>query len=187
MLDLGVIHGRFQILHNDHLTYLMAGWARCRHLVVGVTNPDPTLTRTDEADPDRSLATANPLTYYERYQIIKAVLADQGLSGRDFSIVPLPISFPELFKYYVPLEAVFFLTIYDDWGEKKLRMFQSLGLKTEVLWRRPRAEKGLSATQIRDLMRRGGPWEDLVPAAAARLIKDLNLIQRLRQADQPGE
>ena len=43
MYDIGVIHGRFQVPHNDHLRYLLAGKALCRHLVVGLTNPDPSL------------------------------------------------------------------------------------------------------------------------------------------------
>jgi len=42
--ETGVIHGRFQVLHNDHLKYLMEGMALCDHLVVGITNPDPILT-----------------------------------------------------------------------------------------------------------------------------------------------
>ncbi|MFC1888297.1 hypothetical protein ACFL4G_00935, partial [Thermodesulfobacteriota bacterium] len=54
MEETGVIHGRFQVFHNDHLAYVLAGKARCRHLVVAITNPDPTLTRDDPADPDRS-------------------------------------------------------------------------------------------------------------------------------------
>jgi|GEM_PF-3973487 len=35
--DVAVIHGRFQALHNDHLKYLLAGKACCRHLTVGIT------------------------------------------------------------------------------------------------------------------------------------------------------
>jgi D-arabinose 5-phosphate isomerase GutQ len=42
-VDVGVIHGRFQILHNDHLKYLLAGKDLCRHLVIGITNPDSPL------------------------------------------------------------------------------------------------------------------------------------------------
>ena len=62
MTDVGVIHGRFQVLHNDHFEYLMAAKSRCRHMVVGITNPDPSLTRSDPADPQRSSPGANPLT-----------------------------------------------------------------------------------------------------------------------------
>ena len=42
-VETGIIHGRFQILHNDHVKYLLAGKQFCRHLVVGITNPDPTV------------------------------------------------------------------------------------------------------------------------------------------------
>ena len=90
MTETGVVHGRFQILHNDHIKYLMAGKSKCRHLIVGITNPDPTLTRKDTADPARSLSDANPFTYYERYQMVKTTteLAPFGrtfLTGLNFT------------------------------------------------------------------------------------------------------
>jgi bifunctional ADP-heptose synthase (sugar kinase/adenylyltransferase) len=84
MHSLGVIHGRFQVLHNDHLEYLMAGKARCAHLVVGITNPDPILSREDQADPVRSTLSANPLTYFERYQMVVAALNDDGVGSSTF-------------------------------------------------------------------------------------------------------
>ena len=76
--DVGVIHGRFQVLHNDHLRYLLAGKDLCRHLVVGITNPDPSLTREESADPHRSRPEANPLTYYERQALVRAALGEAG-------------------------------------------------------------------------------------------------------------
>ncbi|MFW9785970.1 MAG: adenylyltransferase/cytidyltransferase family protein, partial [Candidatus Heimdallarchaeota archaeon] len=94
--EIGVIHGRFQVLHNDHIKYLMAGKNMCNYLVVGITNPDPSLTRDSEANPHRSKPFANPLTYYERFLMIQAALLEQGLSYTEFSIVPFPINVPEL-------------------------------------------------------------------------------------------
>jgi nicotinamide mononucleotide adenylyltransferase len=175
----GVVHGRFQLFHLDHLKYVLAAKERCRHLVVAITNPDPTLTKFDPADPHRSADQDNPLTFYERYVMLREILLEQGLDFREFSLVPLPINFPDLYRYYVPLEATFFLTIYDAWGERKLKLFESLGLKVEILWRRPASEKGLTATAIRRRMGRGQPWEHLVPAAAARLVKEMDLLARL--------
>jgi hypothetical protein len=98
MHKLGVIHGRFQVLHNDHLRYLLAGKARCEHLVVGITNPDPILSREDDADPRRSTSMANPLTYFERYTMAKAVLIGEGVADDAFSVVPFPINIPELYR-----------------------------------------------------------------------------------------
>ena len=178
--DTGVVHGRFQLFHLDHLKYVLAAKERCRHLVVGITNPDPTLTKFDPADPHRSAGEDNPLTFYERYVMLRELLLEQGLTYQEFSLVPLPINLPELYRYYVPLQATFYLTIYDEWGERKLQLFESLGLKVEILWRRPAAEKGLTATSIRRLMGRNQPWEHLVPPAVARLVKEMDLLTRLK-------
>lgn len=173
MHELGVIHGRFQVLHNDHLKYLLAGKDRCNHLVVGITNPEPGLTRVDEADPGRSRPEANPFTYYERYRMVNAALKGAGVNPDEFSIVPFPINFPDRYKCYVPMGAVFFLTIYDQWGEKKLRMFRDLGLRTEILWRCTQEEKGLSSTMIREYIQTGVQWENLVPNDVVSIIKEI--------------
>lgn len=176
-VKVGVIHGRFQLLHNDHMKYLLAGKERCDHLVVGITNPDPSHTRSDPADMSRSSRASNPLTYYERYCMVRQALAEQGLQD-SISIVPFPINFPELYQYYVPLDALFFLTIYDGWGEKKLTLFQELGLETEILWRKKRTEKGLSATDIRKKIINKEEWEQYVPPAVVLFIKKHHLSER---------
>jgi nicotinamide mononucleotide adenylyltransferase len=177
---MGVIHGRFQILHNDHLAYLLAGKARCRHLVVGITNPDPTLTRDDSADSQRSRLSANPLTYFERYAMVGAVLVEAGVSREDFSIVPFPINVPDLYRYYVPTAAVFFITICDDWGERKQELLQSQGLNVDVMWRRTYETKGLTGSDIRNRMIAGRPWEHLVPKSTAALVREWRVVERLR-------
>ena len=181
MTETGVIHGRFQVLHNDHLRYLMAGKARCRHLVVGITNPDPTLTRDDMVDPNRSLPAANPLTYFERYTMIRSALVEAGLPLSDFSAVPFPINLPDLYKYYVPMESIFFLTIYDQWGRRKLEQFQALGFKTEVVWSKPSHEKGLSGAEVRHRMGSGEPWEHLVPVSVCNMMKAWKIPERIRR------
>jgi nicotinamide mononucleotide adenylyltransferase len=179
--DMGVVHGRFQVLHNDHLKYILAGRARCAHLVLGITNPDPTLIREDPSDPGRSAPQANPLTYFERYTMVRRVLMGEGLTQQEFSIVPFPINLPELYPYYLPMEATFYLTIYDDWGKRKLQLFHSQGLKTEVLWERPLAEKGLRAGEIRRMIALGEPWEHLVPQGTREVIAMFDIASRLRK------
>ncbi|WP_043637458.1 nicotinate-nucleotide adenylyltransferase [Desulfovibrio sp. TomC] len=174
-----VIHGRFQVLHNDHLRYLLAGKALCDRLVIGVTNPDPSHTRHDPADPLRSLESSNPLTYFERAQLLHAVLAEAGLSPQEFFVVPFPINLPELYRHYVPLDALFLVSIYDEWGRRKLKYFESLTLHTHVLWEVPPEDKGLSATEVRRRMGAGEPWEHLVPPAAAGLLRQWRIPERL--------
>ena len=178
--DTGVIHGRFQVLHNDHMKYLMAGKNLCRHLVVGITNPDPFLTKMENADAERNNPLANPLTYYERYVLVNSALKEEGLTSDQFSVVPFPINFPERYKYYVPMDAMFFLTIYDGWGKKKLEYFRDQGLKTHVLWEVPQEKKGISASEVRELMVSGKPWENLVPHSIAALMKEWEFPNRLK-------
>lgn len=182
MTQTGVVHGRFHIFHNDHLKYVLSAKAKCQHLVVGITNPDPSLTRTDSADPERSSPEANPLTYFERYTIVRAVLLEAGLADSEFSVVPFPVNFPELYRFYLPLDAVFYLTIYDDWGRRKLAMFEAMGLKTEVLWVKPREQKGISAGEVRKLIARGAAWQNLAPPATYELIRSMGIEGRLREA-----
>jgi nicotinamide-nucleotide adenylyltransferase len=175
----GVIHGRFQVFHNDHLTYLKAGAERCEQLIVGITNPDPSLTLSDAADPNRSAPAANPLTFGERQNMIQRVFAEQHFDPDHTRIVPFPVNFPELYGDYVPLDAVFFLTIYDPWGERKLKLFESMDLKIDILWRRPLSEKGITSTEVRRLIACGQPWRHLVSTAVADYLESIDLASRL--------
>lgn len=179
--EIGVIHGRFQVLHNDHIKYLLAGKELCKHLIVGITNPDPSLTKDTNVDPHRSTHFANPLTYYERYVTIQAALLEQGVNLSEFSIVPFPINYPNLIKYYVPIDAIFFLTIYDNWGRQKREYFKSQGLKIHVLWEIPLEKKGLSSSNIRELMIKEKAWEHLVPHSVVKLLKKWNIALRLKE------
>lgn len=180
----GVVHGRFQVLHNDHLEYILAGKARCQRLVVGITNPDPSLTREDAADRKRSSRLANPLSYYERMLLVESALLEAGVAREEFLITPLPINVPELYSCYVPLDALFFLTIYDAWGRRKLERFRSLGLRTCVLWDRPEREKKITGTDVRGRILRDEGWEALLPPTVAALVRQWNLRDRLRQLAQ---
>jgi len=182
--ETGVIHGRLQILHNDHVKFLLAGKKLCNHLIVGITNPDPTLTKAHDSNPHRSTLIANPLTYYERYVMVRETLLEKGLELSEFSIVPFPINVPELLKYYVPMDVAFFLSIYDDWGRQKKKYLQSLGLKVHVLWEVPLEKKGLSGSDIRESMLKGEQWEHLLPPVVAKLVKKWDVIRRLKNLSE---
>ncbi len=79
------------------------------------------------------------------------------------------------------MDAVFFLTIYDDWGRKKLPRFQSLGLKTEVLREVSPQEKGIGGSKVRERIAKDEKWDHMVPPAAAELIRRWEIADRLRR------
>jgi len=180
MEKIGIVHGRFQPLHLEHMKYFLAAKKKCDFLIVGITNPDPSLTKDDETNLHRSLDTSNPFTYFERYSMIKEALLEAGLKREEFDVVPFPINFPDLIKNYVPIkESVFYMTIFDDWGWKKKQTLEKLGAKVEVLWAGKIEEKKLSSTEVRKKIIEGKEWKNLVPQAVYKIIKELKLDERI--------
>lgn len=174
---IGVIHGRFQGFHNGHLEYLLAGKSRCEHLVIGITNFLRTAKseRINSLDNHRLTAQANPFTYFERMEMIRLALLENNVKESEFSIVPFSIEQPELIFNFTPKNAVYYMTIYDDWGREKLRILKELDLKVEVMWERTESQKPVSGTLVRERIRSGGNWEQFVPASVARYIKTHDL------------
>ena len=175
----GVIHGRFQGLHNGHIEYLLEGLSRSEFLYIGISNPDPMLSRIDSADIKRSKEISNPFTYYDRLNMIQGSLIDEGISRQKFAIVPFPISYPELIKYYVPNDAMFYVTIYDEWGEKKLATLKNMNLKTDVMWRRSMSERFTSGTEVRERISKSQEWSNLVPDFVYDYINKNELNNRI--------
>ena len=178
--ETGVVHGRFQVLHNDHMEYLLAGMKRCRHLVIGISNPSPMESAFDAISPHRTFPASNPLSYYERMQMIKAAMRESGVHESTYDIVPFPIDYPSEIQNYSPTNAVYFLTIYDDWGEKKLNTLQNLHLQVEVLWKCPLTQKKISSTEIRARIAADQPWGHLVPNAVYQYIRSHHLDRRIK-------
>ena len=61
MVELGFIHGRFQLFHNDHLNYALLAKEQCKKLIVGITSPENASLIREEVDPHRSEAASNSL------------------------------------------------------------------------------------------------------------------------------
>lgn len=168
LVDVGMIHGRFQPFHTGHLAYLRGAAERARTLVVGITNPDASHIRTEPANPARSHAEANPFPYHLRYRMVGAALADAGLDPAAVLRVPFPIHQPELWPAYVPDGTVHFLRVFSDWEETKRQRLAEAGYRVEVLAHD--GGKDVSATEVRRRLREGGDWRSLVPDGVARIL-----------------
>lgn len=179
--SIGVVHGRFQLLHNDHVRYIMAGMERCEHLIIGICNPDAELTKYSETNPHRSTLASNPFTYYERYQMIKGTLVHMGIEATDFDIIPFPINYPELIFNYAPASAKYYITIYDAWGHEKKKILESIGCSIEVLWEVSLREKGISGSYVRKLISEGKTWKKYVPQYVYDYMAHNHLDEKLRK------
>jgi nicotinamide-nucleotide adenylyltransferase len=151
-----------------------------KHVIIGITNPDPNYTKHDEADPKRSTDEANPFTYYERYLMILKSLIHGGFDRERFAIVPFPLNTPENWFYYIPKDVVFLITLYDDdkWLEVRQQKIESQGIQTEVLW--SKNQKRVVGTNVRQIIRENKNWEDLVPFGTRQVLKEIDLSKRLK-------
>jgi len=179
-MRIGIVHGRFQPLHLGHLhDYILCAKKQCDFIIVGITNPDPTHTLPDESNLSRTRPHNNPMTYYERLVILQDALIEVGLDRSEFTIVPFPINFPQLLKYYTPETGIHYLTVFDDWGESKTNSLKRAGCKTSILFRKDISEKTISSTMVRELIVKKGNWESLVPKSSIQHIENYKIRERL--------
>lgn len=180
MIELGFIHGRFQLFHNDHLTYALEAKKQCKKLIVGVTSPENSHLIREEIDPHRSNPSDNPFTFYERFSMIKAALLEAGVKREDFEIIPYPIENPDILYNYIPLNATSFFTIYDKWGYEKLHRLGELGYNTVVLF--DDHEKKMCSTDIRNAIVNGTEeWKKLVPNAVCEYLVENDLLDKVKK------
>ena len=87
-----------------------------------------------EEDNYRVRRSANPLTYIERYEMLRDTLLNFGVPREEFEIIPFPIDRVEYLGQYLPEGAVCFMSICDEWtanNEKRLRSWNSGGSSLE--------------------------------------------------------
>ncbi len=174
----GVVHGRFQPFHLGHLAYVLEAKEKCDFLYIGIANPDPSLTKPHKTNKKRAELSANPFTYYERLTIIKKTILEYGIKADEFEIVPFPINFPEYISYYVPDDALFFITIYDKWGYSKKDILEKQHYTVIVLEEGSTNLKLAEGTKIRSLMKNNKNWQQCVPPQVAEYIQRNNLIEK---------
>lgn len=177
----GIVYGRFQILHLKHMEYILAAKMRCQKLYIGIAFPDDLYVSDEESSNYRVKRSANPLTYIERYEMIRDSLLEFKVPREAFEIVPFPIDRPNYLAQYIPKEAVCYMSVCDDWTAKNERMLQHFGIKTEVLWRRDVQDKGVTGSIIRQKIKEREEWRALVPKAVYKYITENGIDERIRE------
>jgi nicotinamide-nucleotide adenylyltransferase len=175
----GMVHGRFQPFHNGHLQYTLKALACCDHLIIGITNPDPSVIVEEATDPERHHPSANIFTFFERQRMIRAALAEARVDLTRVSLVPFPIHHPERWPFYCPAGTTQFVRLFSAWGKEKAKRFQETGWKVEVLDQG--VAKQVSGSEVRRRLCEGQGWEELVPGAVAVMLKEIDAVERLRK------
>ena len=171
--------GRFQPLHLQHLEYLLEASRRAPHLVVGITNPAPLPRRLSSAPEHRDLASSNPFSYFDRYQMVRAALLGNGISPTSLTIVPAALGEPSFLDSLPNLETTTcWITVVDGWAWEKKRIIESYGIAVSVLFKRQLESEIITGTSIRERMRSGACWQHLVPPEIVHLLTDRALAER---------
>lgn len=179
-MNVGHIHGRFQPFHEGHLQY--AEWAaeNCEHLIVGITNADPSHTTSEDADPERHKAAHNPLRYHERERVVRRAL-DRADVQVDTTISPFPINRPELWEHYAPEDAIHFVYVLEDWHEEKVDRLRDRGRTVEVRHK----ERDVHGYEVRQQIAEDGPWRDNVPEGTAEALESVGAVSRIAELAAP--
>ena len=168
-----MIHGRFQPFHNGHLEYLLAARPLCETLIVGITNPDPSLIAEETTSEHRHRPDANPFSYFERLLMVRAAVGEEGIPLEQVIIVPFPVNYPETWRHYLPREVFHYVRVFSDWEQAKVDRLIEHGYQAEVL--HPGAIKEVEASEVRRRMAAGEDWQQLVPASVVRVIEQLRV------------
>jgi cytidyltransferase-like protein len=176
--EIGIVHGRFQPFHKEHLDYVLAASRLADKVVVGLVSPSIFAS----GDGVRFALASNPLTYFERVEMISAVLFAHGITPDRLLFVPFPIDAPDRLHHFVPAGAVNYMTINDAWGEGKKTLLRAHGYDVQVLWERPQQ---ISGRAIRRRIADGDPlWRGMVPDNTAEYLERHDLLSRIAQLVQ---
>ena len=177
-------HGRFQPFHNEHLEYLLAAQRQCSYLWIGITKYDITPTDSNPLGRPRERPANNPLTFFERINIIDEALVEAGIDRKTFGFVPFPIETPHRLPDFMPISIPCLTTICEQWNQEKIGVLRGLGYNVQVLYEREK--KGVSGSTIRRQILTGDDgWKAMVPGATVRAVERLGLCARLLKLSSP--
>ena len=165
--------GRFQPFHTGHLHAVRYALEKVEELCILVGSAD----KSHQLD--------NPFTAGERVYMIKAALEEAGIDCKRVLIIPLPDSSAHsLWVASVKAAVPKFDVIFSN-DPLTRRLFQEEGFTVLDI---PFYERStFSATEVRRRMLKGEPWEELVPKVVAKIICELEGVDRLRQLSQRDE
>jgi nicotinamide mononucleotide adenylyltransferase len=170
--ELACVTGRFQPPHRDHLCLLRQAAAGGTQLVVALTNPYPSSRRRFVQSTHRHRADANPFSFLERVDLLRAALAADGLTAERYMIVPFDLAAPETWPHLVPLHATQFVALKAEWERAKLELLAGAGYRTRAL----DAEQvgSLSSSAVREALSAGarGVWTEMVPPVTVALLDE---------------
>lgn len=162
----GLFVGRFQPFHKGHLATVRFALGEVDQLVIVVGSAQ------------KSHEPRNPFTAGERISMIRETLDSEKVDAGRILIIPVPdVDVHSLWTRQVDMLVPKYDIVFAN-DPFTLMLFRERGVKTIEAPLVDRSE--MQATEIRSKMVAGGGWESLVPATVARIIKEIDGVERVR-------
>lgn len=169
----GLFVGRFQPFHKGHLATVKFALAKVDQLVIVVGSAQ------------KSHEPRNPFTAGERIRMIKETLdADKEIEITKIMIIPVPdVDVHSLWTRQVDMLVPTYDVVFAN-DPFTLMLFRERGVKTVEA---PLVDRNdMQATEIRKKMAAGEKWESLVSAPVAKIIKEIDGIERVKAIAERG-
>lgn len=173
MLVTGLFIGRFQPFHKGHLATVRFALGRVDQLVVVVGSAQ------------KSHEPKNPFTAGERIRMIKRALdSEKEIDPKSILIIPVPdVDVHSLWTQQVDMLVPKYDIVFAN-DPFTVMLFRERGIKVieAPLYKRDE----MAATEIRRKMATGDKWEDLVPAPVAKIISEIDGVERVKAIAERG-
>jgi len=160
--------GRFQPFHNGHFLFLESILDSYDEVIIGIGSSQYSNTWD------------NPFSYYERKLMIEKSLDE--LNFNNFSIVGISDIHnpPRWVDHVVSIVSDFDVVLTNNSFTRDLFLEKGYSVLNTSLIKRDI----YSGKNIRNMMVKGKPWEDLVPKSVVKIIIDIDGVKRVKSLSQ---
>ena len=179
----GMVHGRFQPLHHEHLEYILWGINNSKKCFIGITQPDINNLSETIGDKHRKEESGNPFSFDERKIMIEESLKDFGISEERFEVVRFDVDNFDVAMEYLQKEygidssnTIQYMKIFSNWEDWKKDKFKSKEFKVIEIHEKTKekAEKHITGTLVRELIRTNRNWQDYTSSGTERVISNIH-------------
>ena len=167
----GIIHGRFQPLHNGHLKYILAALDKAEHVIIGICTPEICTPEFAKQTGYPCTVEQNPFSYDERVEMIAASLRDAAIQSESFSFIPFPSNYKNI-QSLIPNGNVFFIGHTGELDSKKKDFLENLGYHTEIILLSDDSREESGAKIRESLGRSDDIWKSMVPPAVQKFLEN---------------
>ena len=164
----GLYTGRFQPFHKGHLSAVKQALKEVNLLYIGIGS----------AQYDHKLD--NPFTADERKEMIENALKENGITKKQFKIIPVPDihSNPKWTAHVHNLVPRFDVVFVGDDGLVK-ELFEKYD---EIPVKMVKKEIDICATKIRQAMMKNGDWEKFLSKSTIKYLEKINGLERVKHS-----